>query len=494
MEETVWAEKAPEKIRIAIIEDDEAVREVCRRALSRRSHEVVEFSDGASALEASKKEAFDIAIVDWVLPDYDGFSLFQRLKERSPNLVGIALTGQSMRDVVVKSLGVGMLWVLIKPFTIAELISVVDTACNYVSIVNSANQLRARTEVAETLLREVDLERLGEHLTQIAIEQTCSNAASLLVADRLRGCLRIVAAVGIPLTTRNIEVKPTAGIVGLVIQMRKPIVINSEMVKHAYIAQRLRYGGRGSAISFPLVEDEDVNGILNVTRWEDEPQFKESDVEAFKWFIAWTTKVVSRSLQYEMLKESFFNTARLLISLQEAQDPYRRSHSERVAEYACALASFVGCSQREIETVKASAFLYQIGLHLIDKSILHKKGKLTEAEYEQVKRYPELTIQALGDVPFIWDVREIILAHREHYDGSGYPHGRGGEEIPFLARLLSVADTYVALTSPRPHRPAMSEESAKEELLKMAGKELDPELTKTFVKHILEGLKRREAL
>lgn len=492
MGEAFGLKKAHGKLRIAIIEDDEAVREVCRRALSRRSHEVIEFNNGASALEASEKEAFDIAIVDWVLPDYDGFSLFQRLKEKLPNLVGIALTGQGLRDVVVKSLGVGMPWVLIKPFTIAELISVVDTACEYASIINNADQLRTRTEVAETLLHEVDLERLGQRLTQTAIEQTNSNAASLLVTDRLRGCLRIVSAVGIPLATRNIEVRPTTGIVGLVIQMRKPIIINSEMMKHSYIAQRLRYGGKGSAISFPLLEDEGVNGVLNVTRWEDEPQFKESDVEAFGWFVAWASKVVSRSLQYEMLKESFFNTARLLVSLQEAQDPYRRSHSERVAEYACALAASLGCSRREIETVKASAFLYQIGLHQIDKAILHKKGKLTEAEYEQVKRYPELTIQALGDVPFIWDVREVILSHREHYDGSGYPNGKSGDEIPFLARLLSVADTYVALTSPRPHRPAMSEESAKEELLKMAGKELDPELTKSFVKHILEGAKKKK--
>ncbi|MCS7254244.1 MAG: response regulator [Armatimonadota bacterium] len=473
---------------VAVVEGDVAVREVCKTVLQRRSYDVLEFGDAQSALNASQHEKFDIAIIDWVLPDCDGFTLFKALKEKMPNLVGIAISGQSSHDVVIQSLNVGMLWMLIKPFTILELLSVVDAARRYVQLIDSAERSRfyaSMAGVVGSLLRQIELESLGELIIREAVEHTSSDAASLLVADKFRECLKVVAAFGTPSAIKGVEVKPIGGIVGLAIQLCKPIVINRETIRQAHIAGRLRYGGKGSAISFPLGEDNGISGVLNITRFSDEPQLSDRDVDALNWFISQTSVALSRSLHYERLKESFFGIAGLLISLYEAQDPYRRSHSERVAEYACALAAAIGCSMREIELLKASALLYQVGLHQIDKSILHKPSKLTDDEYEQIKRYPELSLQLLRGVPLIWDVGEIIISHREHYDGSGYPMGKRADEIPLLARVLSVADTYVALTSRRPHRPAMSEEQAREELLKMAGKELDEKLTNIFVSAVL---------
>ncbi len=481
-------QSADRGMRVAVIDDDEIVREVCKAVLKRHSYDVVEFSDGQSALGASRHERFDIAIIDWVLPDCDGSALFRELKEMMPNLVGIAILGQGSYEAIAQSLSGGMLWTLIKPFTISELLSVVDAARRYVRLVEMAERVSLYVDIeraTKSLLREIDLEPLSELIVREAAGRANSDAASLLVVDRLCNCLRVVGAIGAPSAVKGIEVKPTSGIVGLVLRLRKPIVINKETIKQAHIAERLRYGGKGSAISFPLGENDEISGVLNITRFPEEPQLTEEDAGKLSWFVAHTSLALSRSLHYEWLKESFFGTAQAVVSLLEAQDPYRRSHSERVAEYACALAAAIGCSKREIELLRASALLYQIGLHQIDKSILHKPSKLTDEEYEQIKRYPELSLRLLRGVPLIQSIGEIIISHREHCDGSGYPMGKRGDEIPLLARLLAVADTYVALTSQRPHRPAMSEEQAKEELMRMAGKELDSDLTNAFINLVL---------
>lgn len=474
--------------RVAVVDDDEAVREVCKVALRRHSYEVVDFPDAKSILSALQQEKFDIAIIDLVLPDSDGFSLFKTLREAMPHLIGIAITGQSSSDMIVQSLSSGMLWVLIKPFTILELLSVVDAACKYALLLKEADQASLHVKMAnlmQSLLREIELESLAEQLIRAAVEHTTSDAASLLVVDRLHGCLRVAAATGTLSVVKGMEIKPTSGIVGLVIQSGKPVLINRESIKQAQIAKRLRYGGRGSAISLPLISEDNADGVLNITRWADEPQFTESDLEGLVWFSAQASVALCRSLRYEWLKESLFGTAQLLISFYEAQDPYRHSHSERVSELACALAAALGCSKREIELLRVAGALYQLGLYQISKEILHKPSKLTEEEYNQIKRYPELSLQLLKDLPLIWDVGEIILAHREHYDGSGYPMGKAGDEIPLPARVLAIADTYVALTSPRSYRPAMDEKQAVDELRKMAGRELDPKITEVFINTVL---------
>lgn len=482
------AQSAGKGMKVAVVVNDEAVREVCKTVLRRHSYDVLEFDNGQSALNASQSGRFDIAIIDWVLPDCDGFELFKQLKKAMPNLVGIAISAQSSCEAIVHSLNAGMLWTLIKPFTISELLSVVDAARRYVHLMESAEHLRFYVDMeraVKNLLREVDLESLGESIVHEAVKRASTDAASLLVTDKLRDCLRVVAAIGIPSAVRGVEVKPTSGIAGLAFQLRKPIITNKETIKQPHIAERLRYGGRGSAISFPLGDNDKVSGVLNITRFSEEPQLTETDVHRLSWFVACTSLTLSRSLCYECLKESFFGTTQVLVSLYEAQDPYRRSHSERVAEYACALAAAIGCSRREIELLRTAALLYQLGLHQIDKSILHKPSKLTDDEYEQIKRYPEVSLSLLRGVPLIQSVGEIILSHREHYDGSGYPMGKRGDEIPLLARVLAVADTYVALTSQRPHRPAMSKEQAIEELVKMAGKELDGNLIDAFISLVL---------
>ncbi|HID08382.1 MAG TPA: response regulator, partial [Armatimonadetes bacterium] len=478
---------------IAVIDDEESVRHVCQIALQRKGYNVATFADAQSAIHAAQHESFDIALVDWLLPDLDGFSLFQRLKEHLPRIAGIVITGQNTRDAALKALGAGLLWVLTKPFNITELIAVIEAARQYCEVVHQSEQLQVQAslvQAAESLLRQLELDELAHQLVSLAKWHASADAASVLVMDPQRGCLRVVAASGVSVPADAVEVQPDKGIDGLVVQRRQPIIINREVANDPSIAKHLRYGGRGTALCLPLLDDEEderVHGVLNITRWSDEPQFTQSDAEALNWLRLQAGIAIARAQEHRQVKESFFGVTRQLVALWEAQDPYRFGHSEQVTKYACALAQAIGCKHNEVEAIRTAALLHELGLYQIDKRILHKPAQLNDQEYAQIKRYPELTLRVLNQVPFVWDVRPAILHHREHYDGSGYPRGLSGEQIPLSSRILAVADTYVALISKRPHRDPFPVERAQQLLREMAGSQLDPKLVSVFLDKVVGG-------
>ena len=133
-----------------------------------------------------------------------------------------------------------------------------------------------------------------------------------------------------------------------------------------------------------------------------------------------------------------------------------------------------------------SGLLHDIGKIAIDENILNKPGKLTDEEWEEVKRHPEIGYRILSTVNDMSEMAGYVLAHHEKWNGTGYPKGLKGEEIPLQSRIITIADSYDAMTSERSYRNALSEEDAIEELKVNAGIQFDPELVKVFVEKVLD--------
>ncbi len=164
-----------------------------------------------------------------------------------------------------------------------------------------------------------------------------------------------------------------------------------------------------------------------------------------------------------------------------AKDKYTQNHSYRVSVYAAKIAARLGMDQERIEDVRAAALLHDIGKLDTSREILMKAARLTQSEYAEMQKHVEKGITMLTPVGgSLTNVLPIILAHHDKYDGSGY-HPTAGEDIPFEARILSVADVYDSLTSDRPYRKAMSPFEAKEVLEKGAGKDFDPKVVDAFL-------------
>lgn len=165
----------------------------------------------------------------------------------------------------------------------------------------------------------------------------------------------------------------------------------------------------------------------------------------------------------------------------ETHDSYLYGHSARVAQYAVAIACDLGFDADAMKGILVAGYLHDVGKMQVDRAILNKAGRLTEAEMEAVRLHPTLGVEHLARFELPWDIEATVRGHHERYDGTGYPDGLAGERIPIGARILLVADVYDALTTSRSYRDPWSREQALTYLAMSAGTLSDPEITNVFV-------------
>ncbi|MGQ9546341.1 MAG: diguanylate cyclase [Dehalococcoidia bacterium] len=209
--------------------------------------------------------------------------------------------------------------------------------------------------------------------------------------------------------------------------------------------------------------------------------------------ICLSSKVCAESVHEGVLRESYnehnsLGAAYTLVSVAEARDPYSYGHSRKVKTYAVALAEAIGLSPEEVSKVGTAALLHDIGKIGIPDEVLGKRGTLDEENWDAIKTHPRLGANIVATIPNLAPCVSSILYHHERWDGSGYPEGLKGEEIPLEARILGIADSFEAMTSARLYRPPMPLEEVIKELKRGAGTQFDPELIETFVGLIEAGL------
>jgi putative nucleotidyltransferase with HDIG domain len=169
-----------------------------------------------------------------------------------------------------------------------------------------------------------------------------------------------------------------------------------------------------------------------------------------------------------------------MVAALEAKDVYTKGHSLRVAEYSVLIAGSLGMPPATVERIEYAALLHDLGKVGVSHRVLGKQAALTAAEYDEIKRHPGIGAHILSDVPYLADLVPLIAAHHERLDGSGYGQGLTEAEIPFEARILSVADAYDAMTSVRPYRDPMPHEAAVEQLLDGCGTQFDADVVSAF--------------
>lgn len=185
---------------------------------------------------------------------------------------------------------------------------------------------------------------------------------------------------------------------------------------------------------------------------------------------------------HKELKELYQNLVIAFANIVDAKSPWTRGHSERVTEYAISIAKEMGVEGRSVEILRTAGLLHDIGKIGTYDIILDKPDRLTDAEFALVRRHPVKGEEILKPIKGFEDVFPLIRSHHEKFDGTGYPEGLKGDEIPLLARILCVADSYDAMTSDRPYRPALGREYAIEELKRCSGTHFDPKVVDAFLR------------
>lgn len=183
----------------------------------------------------------------------------------------------------------------------------------------------------------------------------------------------------------------------------------------------------------------------------------------------------------QQLESSYDDTLEALGGALDLKDAETEGHCKRVTAFTLAIAKALKVDVSQLPEIARGAFLHDIGKMAIPDQILRKPGPLTPEEQQIMRTHCAIGYDMLSRVPFLRDVAKIVLAHQEHYDGSGYPNGLKGEDIPLGARIFAVADTLDAMTSDRPYRSALSLEQAKAEIARCSGTQFDPKVAAAFL-------------
>lgn len=186
---------------------------------------------------------------------------------------------------------------------------------------------------------------------------------------------------------------------------------------------------------------------------------------------------------YEDLRATYMRTIKVLAQAIDARDHYTHSHSENVAKYAMIIATDMGLSAKDVETIRQACELHDLGKIGIGDSILGKDGPLTDEEWKQIRRHPLIGAQILEPLTFLNEVIELVRQHHEHFSGGGYPEGRRGEDIQLGARIINLADAYEAMRSARSYRKVpLTKEAAIDEIKKHSGTQFDPQVVEAFLR------------
>ena len=230
----------------------------------------------------------------------------------------------------------------------------------------------------------------------------------------------------------------------------------------------------------PLVEGDRLFGWLAAFNHRSHQEFASTEINLLSSVAAILSIHAANVDLYQQQREFLAGVVRALTSAIDAKDPYTCGHSDRVARVAVLLAKRLGCSLKECETVYLSGLLHDIGKIGIDDHVLRKPGKLTGAEYENIKLHAEIGYRILKGIKQLDQVLPVVRHHHEAWNGRGYPSGLCGDQIPFYARIISVADAFDAMSSDRPYRKGIPDDQIDRILSDGAGRQWDSHVVDAF--------------
>ncbi|MGA1843475.1 MAG: HD domain-containing phosphohydrolase [bacterium] len=242
----------------------------------------------------------------------------------------------------------------------------------------------------------------------------------------------------------------------------------------------------------PLQAKGKVIGIIGMIDRKDERGFSVSDLELLTTISCEAAVALENSNLYNALKKSYFDAITALVNAIEAKDPYTFGHSERVTKLALAVGKHLNLTEKSQEVIRHAGILHDVGKIGVSLNILHKTVDLTADEMLIIREHSQIGCRIIDHIDFLKDVKDGIRHHHERHDGKGYPDGLGPSHISLETKILSVADSYDAMTSDRPYRKAQSPEKAIEELRKCAGTQFDPKVVDAFIQVWREQFAKQE--
>ena len=333
-------------------------------------------------------------------------------------------------------------------------------------------------------------------VNKIILDQVCKelegDAADILILNKATNVLEDVSTTGFmdPMI-RNLRLPLTTSAAGKVLLENKPYSIyNLEETPLLFVRKKFQIENFKAYFAYPMAVKGEVIGVMEV--FLRKVFYPDRDWEVFFGALATQAAVAYDSFKkYSELQRmqqntsaSFRSTLETWSKSLELHDMESQGHIRRVTNETIQLGRELGLDESQLLNIERGALLHDIGKIGIMDDILQKKGNLTENDWAEIKRHPQIAHDLLSNVKMLEDALDIPYSHHENWDGSGYPQGLEGEAIPLPARIFAVVDTFDAMTSPRTYRRAWTKAEALEYLIEQKGKKFDPHVVDLFIKQV----------
>ena len=476
----------PERLRVLLVDDNASVLRFLVSAFTSNHCDVTTGSTAEQALDQLGDDPFDLVVSDIKMPGLSGLDLLRAVKGRQPGTPVVLITGVPSVNSAVFGLRHGAYDYLPKPFSVTEVKELIQRLRR-----DRAQGVSYPAGLAEELARRQGgvevLSRIGELALQglepgVFVERVLENTIKSLRCD------------GAVILLCDQDGKFNAS------RMGDPSMVGGLLnLLHGAFARVVKTGGRetvelttrehgfeGLAALIPGVGN--AMGILCMGRDREHGAFLPDEKELLLGYAQTTSVALQRILLREQMEKNLIDTISSFVIALESKDPYLKGHSARVSLYSAELATVMGWPEPEVVMVSRAGMLHDLGKLVMLDNILRKPRQLTEEEFELIRTHPVVGDQILKPLRFLACEAKAVRHHHERFDGKGYPDKLVGEGIPLIARVVTVADAFDAMTSDRPYRARRPLEAAIEEIKRGVRTQFDPVAAEAFVAIPLERL------
>lgn len=498
-----------EQLNVLVVDDDETILELFEDYFrtTDEAYSLMTARNGVEAVEMCRKTRVDFCFTDLYMPEVDGIELVAKLHEIDDTIPIVVMTGYPTAQNAIATLKGGVVDFLEKPFRMDRIGKAIDRAlkrrARFVERLFSKKEAssKARLLSLDEMVSEKtnDLNTLNLILQKLewvkssaeffdlvvglCAQVTGSDEAYFHVFDDTTGKVALVSSFSKGKSKFDADKRwaiEKAAFKGI---SEGTAFLMKDCVEPGCLGMPVR-----SVIGIPLRIRGKIFGILMaVLVGKGKRAFSEKEVYYLDFVAKRAGFLIENIALYENIYENLFATLYAFVEAIEAKDPYTKQHSNRVAELAVIIGDEIGVSSEELDLLNFSGHLHDIGKIGIRDNILLKPGGLTNDEYTAIKEHPIIGANIIGHLGLMAEEQRIVRHHHERWDGKGYPDGLSGENIPFLSRILTVADTYDAMASDRAYRKRIERELIIQTIAANGGKQFDPEIVNAFMKAQKDG-------
>ncbi len=512
---------------ILFVDDEENILDISKEYFKQKSYNVITARNGVEAMETLAKEKIDCCFTDINMPEMDGLELAENIRLKDNTIPVIVMTGYPSLENTIKTLKNGVVDFLIKPVNLNQMelcvrrvlrerklfveniiltrevesklrleklnkeliykveelnclnrimhdVGMISTSTDvYKHIVNMTNELTKADESRFYILNGIDDKMFEVAYSTTGKERLCSEKIFDGLAEEGVECSKVDDCDDSKNEIKKLILEVASDEIPLLVSE------NREPARHPK-----------ETLSFMLVPmkiHEKVFGVLSAFVQQGDVRFTKKDLYYISFMTDRAASAIENLALYEHINSGLITTLSAFVKAIEARDPYTKQHSNRVTEIAVTMGEKMGCNEEEIDMLNIAGPLHDIGKIGIRDDILLKPGKLTNEEFEIIKEHPIIGASIVGQLG-MWEEHQLIIRHHhERFDGTGYPDNLKEGKIPYLSRIMSVADAYDAMNSDRAYRKKMEVDKILGIIKQGAGSQFDPQSVSVFIKLHKEG-------